>query len=92
MSASNEWFEYHLTPNGWVEGAEKVDGGGLKSKPSPPERVLTLCFHERLSSPFSKMEYWYTEGWRHEDSNLVQELINKYGSKPPDYGDRYTLR
>ena len=92
MSASNEWFEYHLTPDGWVDGSEKVDFSGVHIKEAPENRVLTLKFHEYLSSPFSKMDTWYTETWRHSDNNLIEKLIKKFGSKPERYGESYTLR
>lgn len=92
MSASNEWFDYHLTPNGWVEGSEKIDFGGVHTKKIPDDRVLTLRFHEYLSSPFSKMETWYDEAWRHSDVTLVKTLIGRYGSKPACYADNYILR
>lgn len=92
MSASNEWFEFHLTPGGWVGGSEKLDFVGTKDKEVPQDRVLTLTFYEKLSSPFSRTELYYTEDWRHSDSNLVNTLVEKHGAKPPNYDDLYTLR
>jgi len=91
MSASNEWFEHHLTPNGWVDGTEKLDSG-LREAVIPEDRVLTLCFHEYLSSPFSKIELWYSEKWRHQNNDLVRMLTEKYGEIPGAYKGRYELR
>ncbi len=85
MSLSNEWFEYHLTTQGWVEGSEKIDFAGLKEKELPEDRVLTLHFHEHQSSSFSPMERWYDEQWRHEDEKLVSDSINTYGEMPEHY-------
>ncbi len=81
MSASNEWWDWHLTPDGWVEGSEKLDFSELKEKEVPANRVLTIRHHERMSSPFSKLEVWASEEWRHPDNNLVTSLIEKYGMK-----------
>ena len=64
MSASNEWFDDHLTPNGWIEGSRKADLGEVYSKPEPENRVLTLRFNEYMSNPFSRKDTWYTEIWR----------------------------
>ena len=55
MSASNEWSEYHLTPNGWVEGSEKLDFSRTE-RPAPADRVLTVRQHDYLSSSFSKLD------------------------------------
>ena len=85
MSASNEWFEYHLTPQGWVDGSEKIDFAGLKKKEIPDDRVLTLRFHEYLSSPFSTIDKWYDEQWRHEDEDLINDLIKQFGEMPEHY-------
>ena len=85
MSASNEWFKYHLTPRGWIAGSEKIDFAGLKEKEIPDDRVLTLCFHEYLSSPFSTMDKWYKEMWRHEDEALINDLIRQFGELPESY-------
>jgi hypothetical protein len=86
MSASNEWFEFHLTSEGWVAGSKKLDAG-LRKKETPKDRVLTLCFHERLSSPFSDLEKWYREVWRDENEDLIGDLINKHGDLPEAYRD-----
>ncbi len=87
MSLSNEWFEYHLTSSGWIEGTEKIDFAGIQEKDIPNDRVLTLHFHEYLSSRFSKMDKWYTEIWRHPDSSLVNKLIKQFGGKPKSFLD-----
>lgn len=55
MSLSNEWFEYHLTPAGWIAGTEKLDSG-TRNVPVPTDRVLTVQFHDSRSSIYSKPE------------------------------------
>jgi len=88
MSASNEWFEYHLTVRGWINGSEKLDVVGIKEKQLPHDRVLTLRFHDYLSSSFSGMDRWYEEQFRSEDDYLVNELLNKFG-EIPEYCKHY---
>ena len=90
MSASNEWFEYHLTPGGWTEGSEKLDFGGTE-RPVPGDRVLTVRQHDYLSSTFSKPERWSTIEWRHPDRKLIDRLTAKFG-KLPAGSDGYPLR
>ena len=85
MSASNEWFEYHLTPAGWVAGSEKIDFAGLKPKPAPIDRVLTVRYHEFMSSSFSKMKKWREEVWRSDDEAKVRELVATHGKAPEGY-------
>lgn len=92
MSVSNEWFEWHLTPNGWIEGSKKIDGSGVYQKEIPNESVLTLCFHERLSSPFSRAEQYYTIAWQHSDKALIEKLVQLHGDKPHQYNNGYFLR
>jgi len=58
MSASNEWFEYHLTSSGWVCGSQRLDFAGIKEKETPEGRVLTVRFYEYLSSVYSKPDLW----------------------------------
>jgi len=83
MVLSDEWFEYHLTPRGWEEGSEDIDVAGLREKPVPKDRVLTLRFHERTSSPYSRQKDWTTVEWSHEDKALIAKLKKEYGSFPP---------
>ena len=81
MSASNEWWEYHLTPAGWVKGSDDLDFGSHE-RPIPPDRVLTVRKHEHLSSMYSKMERWTDIVWQSEDEDQLQALKAKYGDFP----------
>jgi hypothetical protein len=85
LSASNEWFEYHLTPQGWVDGSEKIDFSGVKEKEPPADRVLTLRFHEYMSSGFSPIDKWCDEQFRHEDKLLVNKLLEQFGEVPRQF-------
>lgn len=79
MSASNEYWAWHLTPQGWVEGSEKLDSGTIE-RPVPEDTVLTLTYHEIYASIYSS-----------PDRRIEQKIINqtkadilktKYGSTP----------
>jgi hypothetical protein len=82
MPVNNNWFEYHLTPMGWISGSEGNNYLEIKEKIIPKDRVLILRFYEILSSPFSKLDKWYTEHWRHEDTAKINVNIEIYGEMP----------
>lgn len=56
MSASNEYFEYHLTPGGWVDGSQKIDFQGRTERPTPTDTLLTVCFREFMASAYSGLQ------------------------------------
>jgi hypothetical protein len=82
MSASNEWTEWHLTPDGWVRGTEKQDFVGRTERERPQDTLLTVVWKEYLSSSFSRMERYHQEVWRSENEALISELIGIYGKAP----------
>ena len=82
MSASHEWTEYHLTPDGWKQGSWRIDFGNTHEKDSPPDRVLTCVYHEKLSSVYSQMDRYVNETWRSEDDAVIDALIKQYGECP----------
>ena len=63
MSASHEWSLWHLTPRGWEQGSWKIDFGDVHKKETPPDRVLTCGYHEKMSSVFSNMAIYVDEEW-----------------------------
>lgn len=79
MSASNECFTWHLTPRGWEEGTEKLDFGTTE-RPVPADTVLTLEFHERMSSIYSPPERWIEVDVRNQQE--AEDLKRKFGSIP----------
>lgn len=87
MSLSNEWYEFHLTPAGWVKGSEKLDGAGEKGAPTPADRTLTLRFHDYQSHTRAKCKRRREEVWRSDDAALVKLLIQKFGRSPETYMD-----
>jgi hypothetical protein len=81
MSASNEWTEWHLTPNGWERGTEKEDFRRVDREP-PADRVLTVVYREFMSSRFSPMEKSSRIEWRSDDVAIITALTAKYGAAP----------
>lgn len=79
MSASNEWWEYHLTPDGWVEGDFQLDFGVPQRRHIPENRVLTICESQKMSSPFSPIETTWTEIFRSDDEEVIKKLLELYG-------------
>ena len=81
MSASDEWWEWHLTPRGWIEGDEKLDHQPRVQRVEPPvDRVLTVCVHDYWPSVYRR-QHWVTEEFRSADADVVNRLIEQYGAK-----------
>jgi hypothetical protein len=86
MSASNEWFDSHLTPRGWEDGSRKEDFGGTKRVDPPGDRVLTIHVEEHLGSAHGKWHRSREETFRGKDALLVAQLLDRYGPGPyPDF-------
>jgi len=81
MSASNEWTEWHLTPDGWQRGTEKEDFRRVDREP-PVDRVLTVIYREFISSSFSPMEKSSYVEWQSNDAAAITALTAKYGPAP----------
>ena len=72
MKPSNEWTEWHLTPQGWERGTEKTDlfrdtskatGGALRSSASPimsASKSQKLDVVEGLANPRGRNHPWYS--------------------------------
>lgn len=82
MVASEEWWEYHLTPEGWVDGDCKLDFGETQQRSVPKDRLLTVRKTEVISSPYSRCEATWTEVYRAAEEERVKQLIDRYGSQP----------
>lgn len=87
MALSREYQEFHLTPQGWIDGNFKADSlGASESVETPKDRVLTIRCHDQLSSAFSKPNFYDEIVWESEDKNQINQLKNKYGEKPDCFG------
>jgi hypothetical protein len=47
MALSDEWTEWHLTPDGWMRGER--DSAGLHPIQAPIDRVLTILWRENVA-------------------------------------------
>jgi hypothetical protein len=82
MSLSNEWYEWHLTPRGWVIGSQKLDFGGVQLEDPPPDRVLTIREREFVGAMGGKMHRSFDEEWGTDDDATLKSLADQYGWKP----------
>jgi len=76
MSKSNEWTEWHLTPNGWIPGSEKLDHTRVITKEPPVDRVYSFEYREEV--PYNTMNITSTTIYGDETSQEVQELLEKF--------------
>ena len=81
MSASNEWWEYHLTPKGWVPGSWKTD---FKQEDAvhPSDCVRCGRYSEYMSSGFSRMDRRWEVTPQKAKPGLRDKLIAKFGDRP----------
>jgi hypothetical protein len=93
MAASNEWTEFHLTSNGWIEGSERLDFGNTKLVEPPKDRVLTRIYREYMPSTFSRLEKFFETNWISDNSELVNSLLREYPHpNPQDYYKDFSER
>jgi hypothetical protein len=81
MSLSNEWTEWHLTPEGWGRGTEKEDFRTIDREP-PHNRVKTVRSHDYISSRFSKADRYHSDVWSPQDKAAIARLEAKFGPPP----------
>lgn len=81
MAASNEWTEYHLTPQGWVSGNERRDTGQPVTRQTPQDRVLTAIYKETCSGYGPVYESQDTL-WESDDKRRVEKLLGEFGPPP----------
>lgn len=84
MSASNEWTEWHLTPNGWVQGSCKLDGVEATTVPRPVDAVMSCTHSDYRSSVFSKPNIKFSVDWQSTDAALIESLLQKFGKCPDE--------
>jgi hypothetical protein len=81
MSLSNEWTDWHLTPEGWVRGTEKEDFGKIERDP-PPDRVKTVRWRDYIASRYSTPERYHSDEWSSDDKAAIARLEAKFGPPP----------
>jgi hypothetical protein len=81
MATSNEWTDWHLTPQGWKKGSEKTDFDRTDCEP-PVDRVITVRWSDYLGHPFATARRGHTTMWQSNDIKQVEDLLQKYGEAP----------
>lgn len=84
MSAKDEYYTWHLTPDGWVKGTEK-ENGKTTEKTVPANAVLSLEFHEYSSGslgPGSQFNRWIDT--KTLDATKAELLKKQYGPIPEE--------
>jgi len=83
MALSKEWTEWHLTPEGWVMGSRKTDFTDSTRMEDPPDtRVVTVRFHETISSMYSSPDRWESTTWQSDNEEEIKKLVKQYGEAP----------
>jgi hypothetical protein len=76
--------EYHITPRGWVIGAQAIFGP-IKDAESqrPPEALATFEEHIHQESEMAPESTTWTEIWRKEGASDVElvRLFDQFGRK-----------
>ena len=80
MSASHEWTDWHLTPNGWVAGTVKRDNGEIEIE-VPNSRVLTFRYSE-VHNGYGPLYELSQEMWRGSEGDAVDALLARFGQAP----------
>jgi len=80
MSLTNDSWEWHLTPTGWVLGTERLDQF-VEQRPTPEDRVLSGRFEEKLEDAFSQLKLTWEVIWQDADADAAY-LLEKFGEKP----------
>jgi hypothetical protein len=81
MATSDEWTEWHLTPNGWEIGAEQTDFNRI-SRELPLDIVITVRWFDYLGSPFASAKRGHQQVWKSDDTKQIDYLLQKYGVAP----------
>lgn len=90
MSGNREWWEFHLTPKGWIKGSESL-AAGAKERPIPSDRMLTIRQNEQPSSAVAPAQTWSSIVWRHSNTRAIAALREQFGTLPPG-SERYPFR
>jgi hypothetical protein len=82
MSASHEWFDWHLTSAGWVAGSYSLDFRGQTEKQIPADRVLTLHNDQYQGHIMSEVDSTWETTWESDDKALIKKLLKQFGKQP----------
>ncbi len=75
----------HLTPHGWVDGAEKTSKGTVE-RPVPDDVAVSLTFHETLKGLLAQKEQWVEVEYRiDKSSGMLKILFATFGKLPAKF-------
>jgi hypothetical protein len=77
MAISKEWWDFHLTPSGWVQGSYQLERGDEQKLEVPGDVILTRRFSEQISEPLSPGRRTYVD-LDVKDEALAGELLHQY--------------
>lgn len=77
MVYSIEWWDFHLTPKGWIQGSLQLDIGSEQQVDVPGDAILTRRFAETMDGPFSPLKKTFVD-LDIKDKKLAGELLRKY--------------
>lgn len=80
MPLTNDLWEWHLTPTGWVLGTERLNQF-VEERVTPEDRVLSGRFEETLEDAFSELKLTWEVYWQHPRAD-TSHLLSKFGEKP----------
>jgi hypothetical protein len=84
MSLSKEWWEYHLTSDGWVEGSYRHDFQGVVAVEKPKDAVLTIRFKDYRAHMYSDPSMTY-DVKKLANNEEINSLKKKFGECPDMY-------
>lgn len=74
MTTNNEWWDFHLTPSGWVQGSYQLEIGEENKLKVPQDVILTRRFIEQAPGRLSPPKKIYVDVFV-KDEALAGELL-----------------
>lgn len=74
MATNNEWWDFHLTPSGWVQGSYQLEIGEENELKVPQDVILTRRFIEQTPGQLSPAKRIYVDIFV-KDEALAGELL-----------------
>jgi hypothetical protein len=80
MAECNEYFDYHLTPTGWVNGSSRINMEKIVEVPK--DRLLSIRYTSYMRSSWSGSQDAVQLLYGDYNDPMVQKLRDKYGFWP----------
>ncbi|MEL6776507.1 MAG: hypothetical protein AAFO06_04560 [Cyanobacteria bacterium J06597_16] len=85
MALTDEWQEWHLTPDGWVEGSYKTDFSETVTVDTPDNVVFSLRCGDYQRTHYDSNPFYREVMYGSENYSEVKALIKRYGDKAAGY-------